>query len=202
MLVDDHAAMREALRRVIDSAPDLVVVAEAENGRSAVELLRRIKPDVVLMDGSMPELSGIETTHLIKKLHPSVKVVGLTLHEEATYLEDMIAAGASGYVLKAGHPEKIMKAIRTVATGDTYFDEVVSPRSTTARQGQTGVEGLSADELAVMKRLADGRTNAEVARDLQLTLSAVERHRAAGMQKLNVRSRAELVRIAACSQWF
>jgi DNA-binding NarL/FixJ family response regulator len=202
MLVDDHAGMREALRRVINSTPDLTVVAEAHGGCSAVDLLRRIKPDVILMDGSMPEMSGIETTCRIKKLHPSVKIVGLTLYEEATYLEEMVAAGASGYVLKTGQPEKLMKAIRTVADGDTYFDEMVSPRSSMARQGQSGIEELSADELAVMKALADGLTNAEIASDLRLSVAAVESHRAAGMQKLNVRSRAELVRVAARSQWF
>jgi len=202
MLVDDHAGMREALRRVINSTPDLGVVAEAHSGPRAVDLLRRIKPDVILMDGSMPEMSGIETTCRIKKLHPSVKVVGLTLYEEATYLEEMVAAGASGYVLKTGQPEKLMKAIRTVADGDTYFDEMVSPRSSMVKQEQSGIEELSANELAVMKALADGHTGAEIAADLQLTLAAVESHKAAGMQKLNVRSRAELVRVAARRQWF
>jgi DNA-binding NarL/FixJ family response regulator len=201
MVVDDHAGMREALRRVIDSEPNLIVVAAAEDGRSAVDLFRRIKPDVVLMDGSMPEMSGIETTYQLKKVQPSVKVIALTLYEESTYLEEMIAAGASGYVLKTGRTEKLMQAIRAVAAGDTYFDKAVLRRSSATSQERRGVEQLNAEELAVAKRLADGHTNAEIAADFNLSVPVVEKHRAAVMKKLNVRSRADLVRIAAQRKW-
>jgi len=201
MLVDDHAGMREALRRVIDSEPDLSVVAAAENGRRAVELLRSIEPDVVLMDGSMPEMSGIDTTYRLKKLQPSVKVIGLTLYEETTYLEEMVAAGASGYVLKTGGTEKLLQAIRAVAAGDTYFDKVVLRRSSASSQERRGNEEVSADELAVVKRLADGQTNAEIAAEFNLALPVVEKRRAAAMKKLNVRSRADLVRLAARRKW-
>jgi len=201
MLVDDHAGMREALRRVINSTSDLVVVAEAESGRSAVDVLQRIKADVVLMDGSMPEMNGMETTYLLKRLQPSVNVIGLTLYEEATYVEEMIAAGASGYVLKTGQTEKLMKAIRTVAAGGTYFDKMASPRSSAGKQEQIGIEKLSANELTVVKRIAEGHTNAEIADDLELTIPAVEKHKAAAMKKLDVRSRAELARLAALRRW-
>ena len=201
MLVDDHAGMREALRRVINSTSDLAVVAEAEGGRSAVDLLPRIKADVVLMDGSMPEMSGMESTYLLKQLQPSVKVIGLTLYEEATYVEEMIAAGASGYVLKTAQTENLMNAIRTVAAGGTYFDKMTSPRAFAGKQEQIGIEKLSADELTIAKRIAQGHTNVEIADDLKLTVPAVEKHRAAAMKKLNVRSRAELARLAALHRW-
>jgi two-component system, NarL family, response regulator NreC len=201
MLVDDHAGMREALRRVINSTPDLAVVAEADGGRGAVDLLQRIKADVVLMDGSMPEMSGMETTYLLKRLQPSVKVIGLTLYEERTYVEEMIAAGASGYVLKTGETEKLMKAIRTVAAGGTHFDKMASPHSSGGKQEQIGIEKLSAHELTVVKRIAEGHTNAEIADDLGITIPVVQNHRTAAMKKLNVRSRADLARLAALRRW-
>jgi DNA-binding NarL/FixJ family response regulator len=201
MLVDDHAGIRQALRNVINSTSDLTVVAEAEGGRHAVDLLQRAKPDVVLMDGSMPEISGMEATYLLKKIQPSVKVIGLTLYEEATYMEEMVAAGASGYVLKTGQTETLMNAIRVVADGDTYFDKLVSTRSSENKQDQTGVGELSAKELTVVKRVAEGYTNAEIAADVGLENADVDRHRAAAMKKLNVRNRAELVRVATERQW-
>jgi len=195
MLVDDHSGMREALRKIINSEPDLTVVAEANGGRAALELLGRSKPDVVLMDGSMPEMNGIETTRQLKQLHSAVRIIGLTLYEEATYLEEMVAAGASGYMLKAGEPANVVKAIRAVAAGGTYFDKAVPRRSSAGMQNRPLLRQLTADEMAVMKLLADGQTNAEIAADLELALPVVERHRAAAMKKLGLRSRAELVRL-------
>jgi DNA-binding NarL/FixJ family response regulator len=195
MLVDDHSGMREALRKIINSNPDLTVVAEANGGRTALELLGRSNPDVILMDGSMPEMNGIEATRQLKQLHSAVRIIGLTLYEEATYLEEMVAAGASGYLLKAGEPENVVKAIRAVAAGGTYFDKGVPRRSSAGVQNRPLLEQLSADEMAVMKLLADGQTNAEIAADLELALPVVERHRAAAMKKLGLRNRAELVRL-------
>ena len=195
MLVDDHSGMREALRRIINSEPDLTVVAEANGGRTALELLGRSKPDVILMDGSMPEMNGIETTRQLKQLHSAVRIIGLTLYEEATYLEEMVAAGASGYMLKAGEPANVLKAIRAVAAGGTYFDKAVPRRSSAGMQNRPLLGQLTADELAVMKLLADGQTNAEIAADLELALPVVEKHRAVAMKKLGLRNRAELVRL-------
>ena len=201
LLVDDHAGMRDALRTFINSEPDLTVVAEAANGPSALDEFRRTTPDVVLMDGSMPGKNGIEVTHELRQLQPAVRVIGLTLYESSTYLEDMIAAGAKGYVLKTGSPTKVAEAIRAVAAGKTYFDENIPRRSSASTQKQTGIGDLSANELAVLKRVANGQTNNEIADDLEVTLPVVERRRTAAMKKLNVRSRAELARVAALRQW-
>lgn len=197
LLVDDHAGMREALRTFINSEPDLVVVAEAGTGSIALDLFRRTAADVVLMDGSMPEMNGIQATYQLKQLQPGVRIIALTLYESSTYLEDMIAAGAKGYVSKTGTPGNIAEAIRAVAAGRTYFDENIPRRSSPATQKQRGIEELSPDELAVAKRLVDGYTNAEIATDLEVTIAMVESHRTAAMKKLNVRSRAELARVAA-----
>lgn len=201
MLVDDHAGMREALTRIINAEPDLTIVAESDGGPTALELLGRAKPDVVLMDGSMPAMNGIEATCRLKQLRPALKVIGLTLYEESTYLEEMVAAGASGYVLKTGAPANLAKAIRAVVPGGSYFDKVFPRHSSASARNELIAEELSADELAVMKRLANGQTNSEIAAKLELTLPVVEKHRAAAMKKLGLRSRAELVRFAARHQW-
>jgi DNA-binding NarL/FixJ family response regulator len=201
LLVDDHAGMREVLRTFINSEPDLLVVAEAPSGDIALEEFRRTTPDVVLMDGSMPGKNGIQVTHELRQLQPEVKVIGLTLYESAAYLEDMVAAGAKGYVSKTREPTKVAEAIRAVAAGGTYFDANISRRSsaTSPRPSMTG--DLSEDEVAVVKRLVEGQTNAEIAAALEINVPIVERHRSAAMKKLNVRSRAELARAAAQRHW-
>jgi len=201
LLVDDHAGMREALRTFINSEPDLAVVAEAASGRAALDEFSRTTPDVVLMDGSMPGKNGIQVTHELRQIRPAVRIIGLTLYESSTYLEDMIAAGAKGYVSKTGAPTNVAEAIRAVAAGRTYFDQNIPRRPSTSARTQPVTDDLSQDEVAVMKRLADGHTIAEIAAALELSLSVVERHRTAAMKKLNVRSRAELARAAAVRQW-
>jgi two-component system, NarL family, response regulator NreC len=199
MLVDDHAGMRHAVRTIIDSEPDLAVVGEADSGHNALEVFRRTTPDIVLMDGSMPQMNGIEATRQLRQLDPTAKIIALTLYEEPTYLEEMIVVGARGYVLKTGALANLMKAIRAVASGRTYFDKNVEVpyRASPAAKDTRLVGQLNKDELAVMKRVADGQTNAEIATELDLPLSVVERHRTEAMKKLNLRSRAELARVAA-----
>jgi two-component system, NarL family, invasion response regulator UvrY len=200
LLVDDHPAMRDALRRFINLQPDLLVVAEAD-GHTALEVFARTTPDVVLMDGSMPGKNGIEVTRELKQVDRAVKIIGLTLYESSTYLEDMIAAGAKGYVLKTGAATHVADAIRAVAAGKTYFDETIPRQTSASAQTQTVAGNLTSDELAVLKRVADGQTNDEIAADLHVSVSVVERRRTAGMKKLNVRSRADLARVAAMRQW-
>jgi DNA-binding NarL/FixJ family response regulator len=200
LLIDDHAGMRDALRTFINLQPDLAVVAEAD-GHSALDIFARTMPDVVLMDGSMPGKNGIEVTGELRQFKPAVRVIGLTLYDTSTYLEDMVAAGAKGYVSKTGAPSKIAEAIRAVAAGGTYFDENISRRSAASAQTQTVADELSADERAVLKRVVNGQTNDEIAADLEVTLPVVEKRRTAAMKKLDVRSRAELARVAALHRW-
>jgi DNA-binding NarL/FixJ family response regulator len=202
MLVDDHARLREALRRVINLEPDLEVVAEADEGGAALEILRRIRADVVLMDGSMPEMNGIETTRRLRELQPKAKIVGLTFYDESTYLEEMVAAGASGYIVKSSAPENLIKAIRIVNDGGTYFDLAVPRRrSTEATSAPSIIEELSAEELAVAKLIAKGQTNSEIAVSLGVGLNKVKARRTAAMTKLGVHSRAGLVRVAVKRNW-
>ena len=200
LLVDDHAGMREALRTFINSEPDLAVVAEAASGYAALDEFKRTTPDVVLMDGSMPGKNGIQVTHELRQLQPAVRIIGLTLYESSTYLEDMVAAGAKGYVLKTGPPTSVAQAIRAVAAGKTYFAEGIQRHDSESLPKQASVDKLSGDEMAVVKRLVDGQTNAEIATALAVSLPVVKRHRSAAMKKLNVRNRAELARAAALRQ--
>lgn len=204
MLVDDHAGMREALRTTINSEPDLIVVAEANGGHNALELFSHTNPDVVLMDGSMPEMNGIEATRQLRQLQPAARIIGLTLYEESAYLEEMVAAGVRGYVSKTDAPVNVVKAVRAVAAGRTYFDKDIplraSGRSSIPRQ-QPVIEELTADELAVIKRVADGHTNVEIVADLKLPISAVEKYRTTAMKKLNLHTRTELARMAALRDW-
>src|SRR5215469_5216243 len=166
LLVDDHAGMRDALRTFINAEPELTVVAEAASGHSALDVFRRTTPDVVLMDGSMPGKNGIEVTHELRQVQPAVRVIGLTLYESSTYLEDMVAAGAKYYVSKTGAPTNVAEAIRAVAAGTTYFDQNIPRRFSASAHNQGVIESLSADELAVMKRVANGQTNDEISADL------------------------------------
>ena len=202
MLVDDHAGLREALRKIINLQPDLEVAAEASGGRAALQLLSDINPDVILMDGSMPEMNGIETTSRLRKLQPGVKIIGLTLYGESTYLEEMVAVGASGYLMKTGAPENVINAIRIVSKGGTYFDPAVPRRQqASVARGASATGELTARELAVAKLLSNGLTNAEIAVSLDLTIPVVEAHRTAALKKLGLRSRAGLVRVAAERHW-
>lgn len=202
MLVDDHAGLRQALRYLIDSHPDLRVVGEADSGLSALQLLPRTNPDIVLMDGSMPDMNGIETTRRIKEIQPKAKIIGLSVYAESAYLEEMMAAGASGYVLKAGAAEDVVSAIRLVNKGGTYFDPGVPRRSAAAAVHESSATGkLTKPELAVAKLLAHGKTSREIADSLGMKKQTVERHRAAAMKKLDVRSRVALIRLAAERHW-
>ena len=201
MIVDDHPKMRDALRTTISLEPDLMVAAEAASGQAAIDSLAAAKPDVILMDGSMPEMNGMETTRRLRQLQPDVRIIGLTLYEQSSYLEEMIGAGANGYVLKTGSPSEIVKAIRAVATGGTYFDRSIPRRPSAAAREQMPTRELSAEEFAVARLLANGRSKGEIARSLGLSMTELESRRAAAMSKLGLRTRAELVRLASERGW-
>lgn len=201
MIVDDHPLIRETLRKIIEAEPDLIVAAEAGAGPVALDLVDGVRPNVILMDGSMPEMSGIETTKRLKKIQPKAKIIGLTLYAQSTYLEEMVAVGASGYLLKSSPPEDVIDAIRVVSGGGTWFDPAVPRRAAVTAPKPSVTEKLTGRELSVAKLLADGLTNSEIAGSLGLKVPAVETLRTSALKKLGVRSRAQLVRIAAERHW-
>jgi DNA-binding NarL/FixJ family response regulator len=201
MIVDDHELMRDALAAIVSLDPDLLIAAAVESGQAAIDSLSRTYPDVVLMDGSMPGMNGMETTRRLRALQPGLKIIGLTLYDQTTYLEEMIEVGASGYVLKTSPPAEIVQAVRTVAGGGTYFDRSIPRRTSATVRGLMPIGELNSEELAVAKLLAGGRTKNEIAESLGVGIAEVETRRSAAMGKLGLHSRAQLVRIANERGW-
>jgi two-component system response regulator NreC len=198
-LVDDHMIVREGLKTLINAQPDMQVIGEASDGMHAWELVRDCTPDIVIMDISMPGVNGIEATAQIKQACPSVHVLVLSVHDETSYLRQLLAVGASGYILK--------QAIRLVASGGMYLepalaDHVVAryirrPTVTTELLGTA----LSEREAEVVQGVARGYSNRDIATQLTLSVKTVETYRARAMEKLGLDSRAALVRYAVERGW-
>ena len=202
LLVDDHAVVRSGLKMLLESERDVEIVGEAASASDAIEATMRLKPDVVLMDIGLPDLSGIDATRQIKKNAPQVAIVALTIHEDEEYFFRMLEAGASGYVPKRAAPEELITAIRAAATGQVYL--YPSLAKLLVRDfldgGRSGAEEAPSDltdrEHEVLTYLAEGASNEEIAASLVISPKTVARHRENIMRKLNLHSRAELVRYA------
>lgn len=202
-LVDDHEVVRTGLRMLLSNEEDVQIVGEAGNARDAIDGVGKVKPDVVLMDIGLPDMSGIEATQKIKNLYPKVAVVALTIHEDEEYFFRMLDAGASGYVPKRAAPEELLTAIRSAAKGEIYLypsmakllvkDYLTQERSI---DGAYNLDGLTDREQEVLKHLVEGENNDEIADILVISPKTVARHRENIMRKLNLHSRAELVRYA------
>ena len=207
VVADDHQIVREGLKALINAQPDMQGVGEAEDGRAAWALAKQLLPDVVLMDVSMPEMSGAEATARLLKDCPQVKVLALTVYEDKGYLQQLLKAGAAGYVLKRAVMEELVRAVRTVAAGGSYVDPTLAGRlvSSYIRQDtgagrQAGVE-LSEREEQVLRLAAWGYSNKEIGAKLQISVKTVETYKARLMEKLNLRSRADIVRYALRQGW-
>lgn len=210
MVVDDHAVVRDGLRVLINAQPDMEVIGEAENGTDAWEQIGRQQPDLVLMDLSMPDMNGIEAATRVLKQWPQVKILALTMFEEPSYLRSLLETGAVGYVLKRSAAEELIRAIRVVAAGGTYLD----PRLTSAvvrgilrKSGPTPAKGeilglpLSDRETQVLRLVAEGYTNKEVGVRLEISEKTVETYKVRGMKKLELDSRADVIRYALGQGW-
>ena len=199
VIVDDHAVVRSGLRLLLEAESDLDVVAEAGDAREAVLTVRAEKPDVVLLDVTMPGESGIEA--LPKLLHeaPEAKVLVLSMQDDPRYVREAFAAGASGYVLKEAADAEVVGAVREVASGSSYVHPVLGARMVTAEaeaRAAAEADPLSDREREVLRLLALGHTNQEIAKQLFISVRTAETHRAHIMQKLRLTTRAELVRYA------
>lgn len=207
LIVDDHAVVRTGLKQLIDSQSDMKVIGEACDGRQAVAKAEETKPDVVVMDVSMPDMNGAEATRVIKQRSTASRVLAITFHEEQGYLKLLMEAGASGYVLKRTATEELVRAIRCVADGDMYVDpSLVSkvmggfmrkPKSQVVMQSRE----LSDREISVVKLIATGYSNKEIANSLKLSVKTVETYKTRSLEKLGIRSRVELVRYALMQGW-
>ena len=202
-LVDDHQVVRTGLRMLLDNEEDVSIVGEAGTAREAIESVGKLKPDVILMDIGLPDMSGIEATQKIKAAHPDMAVVALTIHEDEEYFFRMLDAGASGYVPKRAAPEELLTAIRSAAKGEVYLYPSMAKllvKDYLAQEhtlnGASSLDGLTAREQEVLKYLVEGENNDDIASTLVISPKTVARHRENIMHKLNLHSRAELVRYA------
>jgi two-component system response regulator NreC len=204
LLVDDHEVIRTGLRMLLESQPNLKIVGEASSGLQALEIARQTRPDVIIMDITLPDLSGIEATRRIKQLYPNMAVVALTIHEDEQYFFEMLQAGASGYVPKRAAPDDLINAIQAAHANEIYIypslaKALVSDYLGRAQAGTEEVstqEPLTLREQEVLELLAEGRTNDEIAEHLVISRHTVARHRENLMRKLGLHSRSELVKYA------
>ncbi|MBV8605984.1 MAG: response regulator transcription factor [Singulisphaera sp.] len=206
-IADDHAIVREGLKALIGAQPGMRVAGEAADGREACRRVMELQPDVAVMDISMPGWSGSEATGRLRQVCPGVRILTLTVHEDEGYLRGLLGAGASGYVLKRSATEGLVHAIRTVAAGGIYIDPNLADRLVNAyidtKPDATPSERceLTGRESEVVRLIALGHSNKEIAARLEISIKTVETHKARSLEKLGLHSRAELVRYALQHGW-
>ncbi len=202
LLADDHTVLREGIRALLNEQPDMVVAGEAENGRWAVHLAHELRPDVVLMDIAMPLLNGLEATRQIKRDHPEINVLVLTMHDNEEYVRQVLGAGASGYVLKRAAASELVSAIRAVHHGEAVLSPAITRVLIEDLLRQDGTQhalasdGLTPREREVLQLIAEGHTSKKIAEVLGLSVKTVQAHRTSLMQKLNVHDRGDLIKYA------
>jgi two-component system response regulator NreC len=201
LLADDHSLVRHGFRMILAAQSDMEIVGEAGNGREAVELGEKLKPDVVVMDVTMPELNGIEATRRLIELSPRTRVLALSMHKDAVYVREILRAGARGYLLKDSADADLLAAVRAVAKGEGYLSPGVSDAvlSDYRRHVTDPLDLLTTREREVLQLIAEGKTNKDIATSLTLSVYTVEAHRGRLMEKLNLHSTGELVRFAVRS---
>lgn len=203
LIVDDHVIVREGLRALLETQPDIKIVGEAANGQEALNKVVEVKPDIVLMDITMPGINGLEATRQIKQRNPDVKILVLTVHEGDEYFFKMLTAGASGYFVKGGSSSELVSAMRIVRQGDVYLYPTVAKKllGEYLQRVRTGnnkkdYNGLTNRERQVLKLIAEGDSNQKIAELLVLSPTTVQTHRTHIMAKLGIHNRTELVKYA------
>jgi len=198
LIVDDHAILRDGIRSLLDRQVDMNVVAEASNGREALEKVRQHHPDIVLMDVAMPEMNGLEATRLIKAQYPQINVLILTQHDNREYIAPLLQAGASGYILKRSGGREVVHAIREVFEGGAYLEASITRQVLQDISSPTdenpAISHLTQREKEVLEQLVRGKSNKEIALSLGISPKTVSVHRSSLMMKLNVRNSIELLR--------
>jgi two-component system invasion response regulator UvrY len=200
LLADDHSIVRAGLRRLVEESGDMAVVAEAADGREAIQLIRQFKPDVAVIDLSMPQIDGLEVITRLRPEFPDLPIIVLTMHAENQYVVRAIEAGAMGYITKQSAPEKLVHAIRKVHGGARYLTDDAAEslvlRVAKGSQCRSPLDSLSTRELQVLRRLAMGDTNREIASTYNISIKTVDTYRFRLLKKLNLRNNADLSRFA------
>ena len=204
LLADDHSIVRAGLRRIVEESGDMQVIAEADDGREAIQLVKKKDPDVAVIDISMPGLDGLEVISQLQTLNPQLPILVLTMHEEGQYVVRAVQAGAMGYLTKQSAPEQLVNAIRKVHDGQRYLTddaaEALALRVAKGSDGQSSLDSLSMREMQVLRRLAMGQTNREIASAYHISIKTVDTYRARLLKKLGLRNNAELSRFAMQNQ--
>jgi DNA-binding NarL/FixJ family response regulator len=207
LIADDHAIVRQGLKLLIDSQPDMKVIAEAASGDAVLQQAAAVKPDVVIMDISMPGINGLMATRMLKQRQPDTTIVALTRHEEKTYLEELLRAGASAYVLKQSAPTEFLRAVRAVAAGGIYLDPSMTAQvadGLLAPKPSVDAEGggkATERENQVLRLVAIGHSNVEIAEKLLISVKTVEVHKTNAMRKLGLTGRVDVIRYGVLQGW-
>ena len=207
VLAEDHETVREGIKLLVNSQTDMEVIGEAGNGEIAVQKVLELNPDVVVMDITMPELNGLKATKRIRQVSPATKILTLTRHTDDGYLQQLIEAGANGYVLKQSAPTELINAIRAVGAGNSYLDQAITnkvmngyaSRSIKLR-GETTAD-ITDRESEVLRLIALGYSNKEIAARLNVSVKTIEAHKANAMRKMDIHSRIGIVRYAILRGW-
>ena len=207
LLADDHVVVRQGLKLLIEGQKDMIVVSEAGDGASAVQQAHELKPDVIIMDISMPGMNGLVATRALKRALPDAVIVTLTRHSDDAYLQELMRAGASAYVLKQSAPVELIQAIRACAAGGQYLDSALTARVTAGFLGRDlkklnqAAASPSERESEVLRLIAAGYSNKEIASRLTLSVKTVEAHKANAMRKLGLNGRIDIVKYAILQGW-
>jgi DNA-binding NarL/FixJ family response regulator len=207
LLADDHAIVRQGLKLLIDGQPDMTVVGEAVDGAMAVAQAQALQPDVIVVEISMPGTSGLAATRTLKQRQPDLMVLVLTRHDEETYLQALLRAGASGYVLKQSPPAQLLQAIRVVTAGGIYLDPAVTPSIADGLldgrpdAGRAPSVAITDRESEVLRLVAVGHSNKEIADRLSISVKTVEVHKANAMRKLGLTGRVDIIRYGVLQGW-
>ena len=198
-LVDDHEMLRQGLRTLVNAEQDMTVVGEAANAESALAHAAELDPDVITLDLTMPGMSGLSAARLLKNA-TSAAIIAVTRHADDAFVQEVVAAGASGYVLKQSPSQQLVRAIRAVASGAQYLDPGLEPPPRDVRRRATTAP-VTARELEVLRLTALGHANKEIAGQLNISVKTVEVHKTNAMRKLNLQNRSDVVRYAVMKEW-
>ena len=208
LIAEDHETVREGLKLIVETQTDMEVCGEAGDGREAIRLAQELAPDVLLLDISMPALNGLKAAAKLKRIAPEIKILTLTRHTDEAYLQELLLAGVSGYVLKQSAAAELLRAIRAVAGGGNYLDPAMTGKvfgsyagKRDKPRGETRGAQLSAREREVLRHIALGHSNKEIAELLDISAKTVEAHKANALRKLDMRSRIDIVRYAILQGW-
>ena len=207
LLAEDHQTVREGIKLLVNAQPDMEVICEVGDGEAAIKEATRLKPDLLVMDISMPTMNGLKATKKLRELLPEIKILTLTRHTDDGYLKQLIGAGANGYVLKQSAPTDLLHAIRTVAAGNAYLDPSLTrkvmggyvSRAESVRGESKG--DLTDREEEVLRLISFGYSNKEIGSRLEVSVKTIEAHKANAMRKLGISSRIDIVRYAILQNW-